>query len=174
MQREHHLALSCRAVRICCVNKLLKAASSCSGGRARAEAACGLVNVWSALLIVKSWWLHTHTTLEMCFPCVSVLVSPFVECAGSLLSFLTVSPLYLLCKVYTLEMFEGCWHCMTGILNCALAMATLHGWSQNAVSLRTKNVYVCGRKKRWERWESISSYQLRLVKAVESRLRCPL
>lgn len=27
---------------------------------------------------------------------------------------------------------------MTGILNCALVMVTLYGWSQNAVSLLTK------------------------------------
>lgn len=30
------------------------------------------------------------------------------------------------------------WPCMTGILNCALAMVNLYGWSQNMVSLHTK------------------------------------
>lgn len=64
MQREQHLALSSRGVRICCVNKLLKAASSCSGGRARAKA-----RMWACKRLVSNAYCSevaaTWTTPEV-------------------------------------------------------------------------------------------------------------
>lgn len=64
--------------------------------------------------------------------------SLFVECIGFCFPF-DHNPLYLLCKVYTLK---DCGPCVTGILNCALAVVPLYGWSQNVVSPPTKK-YVC-------------------------------
>lgn len=70
---------------ICCVNKLLGAATSRSG--------CGLIHVWSVLTQKKK------TLCRLCFH----------------FFFFKQSPFYVLCKVYTFEMFEDRRPGMTGI-----------------------------------------------------------